>query len=175
MLATSAPPRSAARVTRRGSPPNTPMCVCTQVRAAHWSRSPQLPLTSPEPAKGKPFTLYDLTVYGLPTPGLSGVPLGRLDLCLCRLVGTAWLQNQTPPASSGLESLPLSFHFSGPQLSHHRRGYLLGGLLTSEAVHVHTTTRLGMAVGMPHVLTRRGGSPHLFLPDQDQAWLRLSI
>lgn len=50
-----------------------------------------------------------------------------------------------------------------------------GGLLTSEAVYVQTTTWLGMAVGMPRVLTHHGGSPHLFLPDQDQAWLRLSI
>lgn len=51
MLATSAPPRSAARVTRQGSPPNTPMWVCTQVRAATWSSSPQLPLTSPDPSE----------------------------------------------------------------------------------------------------------------------------
>lgn len=68
----------------------------------------------------------------------------------------------------------MSFHFSGPQFSHHRRGHLLGQRLTSEAVHVQTSPWLGPSAGTPHVLARRGGSPRLFLPGQDQAWLRLS-
>lgn len=76
MLATSVPPRSAARATRRGSPPNTPMWVCTQVRAATWSSSPQLPLSSPDPAgRGRqPVTLCDSATRNVigPKPSRAG-------------------------------------------------------------------------------------------------------
>lgn len=96
MLATSAPPRSAARVTRRGSPPNTLMWVCTQVRAARWSSSPQLPLTSPEPAESRkfyPFVILKPGVYPPPHsafwgasrgPGLLSVEVGPVGTACFR-------------------------------------------------------------------------------------------
>lgn len=92
MPAMSAPPRLAATATRRGSPPNTPTWARTQARAATWSSSPQLPLTSSDPwERGKPFSCCDFVteIYPGAVQATHVVSLaggwGDLDFCPHRL------------------------------------------------------------------------------------------